>query len=307
MRRNTVRLGVARVLASGILVVGAAGFARAAEPARKQALWPEGKIAALTVSFDLDAETVWWEDPAAMKAGPGPLSHGRYGPKVALPKILDLLDRHRIRATFFVPAWVAETYPQAVRSIVASGHELGAHGVRHESPAALKPEEEAKVLRDSRTVLEKFSGSRLLGYRAPSWALSDATLELLAREGFLYSSNLMDADLPYVHDKPAGLVELPVSWTLDDAAHFWFDLTSWDKTIQPAGTVLAIWKEEFEAAYEEGGYINLTLHPQFIGRPARLKMLEEFLGWAQSFPAVWIAAGEEVARRVREVRGGQSR
>jgi peptidoglycan/xylan/chitin deacetylase (PgdA/CDA1 family) len=178
--------------------------------------------------------------------------------------------------------------------------------VRHESPSNLKPEEEAKVLRDSRAVLEKFSGSRLLGYRAPSWALSEVSLDLAAREGFLYSSNLMDADLPYVHDKPAGLVELPVSWSLDDAAHFWFDESTWSKTIVSTASVLEIWKEEFEAAYEQGGYVNLTLHPQFIGRPARLKMLEEFLRWAQSFPAVWVAAGDEVARRVKEVSGRQN-
>lgn len=287
-------------------VAALAGAWLAAEPAggAERPPWPDGKIAALTIGFDLDADTVWWDDPAAAKGKPGPVSYGRYGPKVALPKILELLDRHRIRATFFVPAWVAETYPQSVRAIVAAGHEVGAHGVRHESPASLSAEEEERVLRTSRSVLEKLTGSRLLGYRAPSWALSDATLELVAREGFLYSSNLMDADLPYVHEKPAGLVELPVSWVLDDAAHFWFGEGSWDKSIVSAASVLQIWKEDFEAVYEQGGYFNLTLHPQFIGRPARLKMLDEFLRWVQGFPAVWIATGEEVARRAREAARG---
>ncbi len=65
------------------------------------------------------------------------------------------------------------------------------------------------------------------------------------------------------------------------------------------------WKEGFEAAYEEGGYFNLTLHPQFIGRPARIKMLDEFLAWTRGFPAVWFATGEEVATRVKEVSQAQ--
>ncbi len=307
MARNWIGIEVRRGRAAAVALVLAAGWTAGpgAEPPR--APWPEGKIAALTLGFDFDAETVWWDDPASMKAMPGPLSHGRYGPRVALPRILELLDRHRVRATFFVPAWVAQTYPQSVQAIVAAGHELGAHGVRHESPSSLSAEEEARLLKESRTVLEKLSGERLLGYRAPSWALSPSTLDLVAREGFLYSSNLMDSDLPYVHEKPAGLVELPVSWVLDDAAHFWFDEASWEKPIPSAASVLEIWKEEFEAVYEQGGYFNLTLHPQFIGRPARLKMLDEFLRWVEGFPAVWMAPGGEVARRAREAAKGGGR
>jgi peptidoglycan/xylan/chitin deacetylase (PgdA/CDA1 family) len=286
-------------VAAAVLWGAVAGIS-AVEPARERPLWPDGKIAALTLGFDLDAETVWWDDATRGKGKPVPVSHGRYGPKVALPRILELLQRHRIRATFFIPVWVAENHPQSVRAIVEAGHEIGAHGVRHESPSGLDPAEEARLLKESRAALTRITGLQPRGYRAPSWALSDVTLELVAREGFLYSSNLMDADLPYVHDKPAGLVELPVSWVLDDAAHFWFDEESWNKPLVSAGSVLQIWKEEFEAIYEQGGFFNLTMHPQFIGRPARLKMLDEFLRWVGAFPAVWIAPGEEVARRVRE-------
>jgi peptidoglycan/xylan/chitin deacetylase (PgdA/CDA1 family) len=295
-----------RVAAVVAALAAAASLAGAqAAPARPP--WPEGKIAALTLGFDLDAETVWWADPSTMKGDPSSLSHGRYGPRVAVPKILDLLERHRMRATFFVPSWVAENYPQTIKAIVAAGHEIGAHGERHESPAKLAPEEEARVLRDSRAALERVAGVKPVGYRAPSWALSDVTLDLVAREGFLYSSNLMDSDLPYVHDKPAGLVELPVSWTLDDAPQFWFDESTWTKSIASAAAVEALWKEEFAAVYEQGGYFNLTMHPQFIGRPARLKMLDEFLRWVEAFPAVWIASGEEVARRVREAKPAAGR
>jgi peptidoglycan/xylan/chitin deacetylase (PgdA/CDA1 family) len=149
-------------------------------------------------------------------------------------------------------------------------------------------------------VLSKLSGSRPLGYRAPSWALSEATLDFVAAQGFLYSSNLMDADLPYLHDAPGGLVELPVSWLLDDAPHFWFDESSWNKTIQSAAAVQALWREEFAAVYADGGYFGLTMHPQIIGRPARLMMLDELLEWMRGFDGVWFATCGEIAAYVRE-------
>ena len=260
--------------------------------------WPDGARIAINLTFDLDAETVWWDDPEAMSGNPSSLSMGHYGPTVALPKILAMLERQRISATFFVPAWVAETYPEAVRSIAAAGHEIGAHGVRHESPTSLTPAEERDVLATSVRVLEEISGRRPVGYRAPSWAISDSSLQFAADAGFLYSSNRMDSDLPYVHAEPAGLVELPVSWVLDDAPFFWFDEDSWNKKIHSAGDVLVIWQEEFTATYAAGGYFDLTTHPQIIGRPARLAMLEDFIGWMKAHDGAWFATMREVAEDV---------
>lgn len=264
-----------------------------------EANWPGNARVAVTLSFDLDAETVWWDDPETMAGQRGSLSQGAYGPRVALPRILALLERHRIPATFFVPSWVAESYPDAIRDIVAGGHEIGAHGVRHVAPTQLDRAEERRRLTQSIEVLERKTGIRPVGYRAPAWALSDATLDLVGSAGFLYSSNLMDADVPYVHTDPAGLVELPVSWVLDDAPHFWFDESSWNKTILSAAAVRKLWQEEFAAAHEMNGYFGLTMHPQFIGRPARLKMLDELLEWIRSFEGVWIATCREVAEHTR--------
>ena len=257
--------------------------------------WPDGVTTTVTLTFDLDAETVWWDDPESMTGNPSSLSQGHYGPTVAVPKILGVLDKHDVKATFFIPSWVAANYPDAVGSIVAAGHEIGAHGVKHVSPIKLSPDEERDVLRESINVLREVSGERPVGYRAPSWAISELTLGLAREEGFLYSSNRMDADAPYVHEDPAGLVELPVSWILDDAPYFWFDEYSWNKKIHSAADVRSIWQEEFEAAHADGGYINLTMHPQIIGRPARLKMLDEFIGWMKGFDGVWIATCREVA------------
>lgn len=285
-------------LAIGLLLFGpAAATERAAETD-----WPRNARMAVTLSFDLDAETVWWDDPETMHGQRGPLSQGAYGPRIALPKILALLRRHGIHATFFVPTWVAETYPEAIEDIVSDGHEVGAHGIRHVAPTQLTPAEERRRLTESIEVLQEMTGARPAGYRAPAWALSDSTLDLVSRAGFFYSSNLMDADLPYVHTEPAGLVELPVSWVLDDAPHFWFDESSWNKTILSAAAVRVLWEEEFTATYEMNGYFGLTMHPQFIGRPARLDMLDDLLEWIRSFEGVWIATCLEVAEHVGQRR-----
>lgn len=262
--------------------------------------WPDGTNIAVTITFDLDAETVWWDDAEAMTGNPSSLSSGRYGPTVAVPKILSVLKKHNVTATFFIPAWVAEHYPDTVRSIVAAGHEIAAHGVKHISPTRLTPAQELATFKESKQVLQSFSGKQPEGYRAPSWAFSNVTLQLAADEGFTYSSNRMDSDLPYVYESPADLVELPVSWVLDDAPFFWFDENSWNKKIHSAADVKAIWQEEFSAAYENGGYFGLTMHPQIIGRPARIRMLEEFIVWMKQFDGVWIASCSDVAASVRE-------
>lgn len=261
-------------------------------------IWPNDANVAVTLTFDLDAETVWWTDADSMTGNPGSLSQGQYGPKVAAPKILALLDRHDIKATFFVPAWVAEHYPDTVRGIAAAGHEVAAHGVKHVAPVNFTPDEERAVLRESMRVLEEIAGRKPAGYRAPSWAISGVSLKLAMDEGFAWSSNLMDADLPYIHDDPPGMVELPVSWVLDDAPYFWFDEDSWDKTIHSAQSVQAIWREEFAAAYDAGGYFGLTMHPQIIGRPARIMMLDELIAWMKTFDNAWFATCSEVAAHV---------
>ena len=288
-----------RILPVLFIALGILLFARTISAAD----WPEGAKVAVALTFDLDAETVWWSDPDSMAGSPSSLSQGRYGPDVAVPKILSMLEERDLKATFFIPAWVAENYPDAVRSIASAGHEIAAHGVKHISPVLLTADEELQVLRESIRVLENIGGSKPRGYRAPSWAISDVSLELAAREGFSYSSNRLDADLPYVHDHPRGLVELPVSWVLDDAPYFWFDEDSWNKTIHSAAAVRAIWQEEFVAAYESRGYLNLTMHPQIIGRPARLRMLGELIDWMTEFDNVWFATCDEIAEHVKPESG----
>lgn len=263
-------------------------------------MWPQEKRAGAVLSFDFDAEEVWLAEDAANAHRPGVLSQGRYGAKVGVPLILALLRDVRLSATFFVPGAVATRYPERVEEILAGGHEVALHGYTHRSPAALSAAEEEDELVRSLEVLRGL-GVDPVGYRSPSWDFSERTLGLLAREGVLYSSNMMDDLRPYRHEG-SPLVELPVQWMLDDAAHFWIDAKeSWTKKISTPSEVLEIWRSELEGVRGLGGLFVLTMHPQFIGRPSRLMMLRELIEVMKSREDLWIATAREVAERADAV------
>ncbi len=255
--------------------------------------WPDGVRCAVAFTFDFDAEEVWIGEDPENADRPGVLSQGTYGAKVAVPLVLDLLDRHRVRATFFVPGRVAETHAERVKEIVAAGHELAHHGYTHTSPTKLTREQEEAELVRARDILESF-GVSVTGYRSPSWDFSAHTLSLLEAHGFLYSSNLMDDIRPYRH-QGTSVVELPVQWMLDDAPHFWFDVTTWTKKISTTAEVRSLWEEELLGIRELGGSCILTLHPQIIGRPSRLAFLDGFMGWVKGLGDAWIATCSEIA------------
>ena len=257
--------------------------------------WPRDARAACAFTFDLDAETLWM---ARGVHEPVTLSQGRFGPVEALPRILALLRAREIRASFFIPAWVAEHHQDAVRAIVDGGHEIGCHGDEHERVSELSPDREEAILARSVEVLTRLAGTRPLGYRAPALQLSAATFPLLVQYGFAYSSNMMDRLSPYLHPAVGGraLVEIPVSWVLDDAPYFMF---TGQRSIQPPGPVLQGWLTEFEGITEARGVTNFTFHPQIIGRPSRLACLRELMDHVRHTPRVWIASLGEISSHYR--------
>jgi peptidoglycan/xylan/chitin deacetylase (PgdA/CDA1 family) len=259
--------------------------------------WPHESRAACAFTFDLDAETLWM---ARGVHEPVALSHGRFGPVEALPRILDLLRLAEIRGSFFIPAWVAGRYPEATKAIVAGGHEVGCHGDEHERVSELEREQEERILLKSLEVLTALAGQRPVGYRAPAWQISPHTLELLARHGFEYSSNMMDRLTPYLHPPVEGrsLVEIPVSWVLDDAPFFLF---TGQRSIQAPGPVLQGWITEFDGICEVRGVTNFTFHPQIIGRPSRLACLRELIDHVRHTPRVWVASLAEISAHWRSV------
>lgn len=255
--------------------------------------WPNAAACAVAFTFDFDAESVWIAESPDNAERPVVLSQGTYGAKVGVPLILDLLAAHRLQATFFVPGVVAERYPNRVEQIVAAGHELAVHGYTHRSPSELPPDEEEEELSRALAVLRAF-GPDVSGYRSPSWDFSPRTLALLDAYGFRYSSNYMDDLFPYVHEGTS-VVELPVQWLLDDAAHWWFGPADWTKKIATPSEVREIWEEELLGIRELGGCCVLTMHPQVVGRPSRLRFLDAFIEFVKGCEGVWIAPCSEIA------------
>jgi peptidoglycan/xylan/chitin deacetylase (PgdA/CDA1 family) len=273
---------------------------RAADPVA----WPDGKSAAATLGFDLDAEAVVLTADPSNAARLSVMTHQAYGPLTGVPRILRLLARHEVRATFFVPGYSAERYPELVRKIVDAGHEIAHHGYLHEAVRGMSPSAEGDMLDRGLDALERVAGLRPTGYRAPMWETTYATASLLADRGFTYDSSLMDSDVPYIlaeHDRPGArsLVEIPVHWALDDWEQYaYLPEVFGSGLIESPAKVLEMWSLELRAMSDEGGCFALTNHPFLSGRPARLRALEQLVELMKSLD-IWIATADEVARHVR--------
>jgi peptidoglycan/xylan/chitin deacetylase (PgdA/CDA1 family) len=235
------------------------------------------------------------------------MSHQAYGPVTGVPRILDLLERYDVRATFFCPGYTAERYPDVLRRVRDAGHEIAHHGYMHEAMAGMSRSQESDVLDRGLDALERVAGVRPVGYRAPMWETTYATAELLLDRGFLYDSSLMDCDLPYeLAERPGhgarSIVEIPVSWALDDWEQFAFvpDLFG-PGVIEDPQKSLAMWTEELTEAHRHDSCFTLTVHPFLSGRLGRLRALERLIETMQSLPGLWLSTAEAVARHVRSL------
>lgn len=258
-------------------------------------MWPDGYKSACCLTFDLDAETAWLEVAPEVE-NPIVLSLGNYGPRRAVPKILELLDKHAVKGTFFIPGKIGEDYPESVRAIIEAGHEIAAHSYDHKAPEGMSEEVEVEDLKRTRAILEGF-GVEVQGYRIPSWGASPRTFMLLEEHGFKYSSNMMNDVIPYRHEG-LNLIELPVQWLLDDWIQFGFAPGDWEKSIAPPSAALETWSAELSGIHDWGGVFVLTMHPQLIGRPSRINMLDEFIKFVKTHEGVWITTCSEVANHL---------
>lgn len=276
------------------VVVGAVRAGRSLAPDR----WPGGARVAVLLSFDVDNETV------ALRFGEptiGALSQGQYGARRGLGRVLDLLDRDRIPATFFIPAVSAMLAPEMIGQIQRSGrHEFGVHGWIHEMNTAVPAAVERELVERAIDTLTRLTGTRPVGYRAPSWNMSPATMAIVRDLGFLYESSLMADDSPYellADGRPTGVIELPVEWILDDAPLF----SPQGDRYSPPREVAQVWIDEFDRAYREGGLFLLTMHPHISGHRSRIVALEQLIDHIRAKPGVWFgthrAAAEYLATK----------
>ena len=261
--------------------------------------WPNNSKVAVGLSFDVDNETPSLRD---YRLSPSELSQGEYGSRAAMKRILDLLDRYNIKATFFVPAVSAKLYPKDIKQITAKGHEIGIHGWIHERNSLLQETDERQLMTRSLETLTEISGQKPVGIRTPSWDYSPSTLKIIRELGLLYDSSLMADDRPYevlLEGKPTGVVELPVEWILDDYPYYGMDR---DSTVRPhlaPEDVLDIWTKEFDMAYQEGTSFILTMHPHISGHRSRIVVLEKLIQHINSKPGAWFARHEDIARAAK--------
>lgn len=249
----------------------------------------------------LDAEAIWLGINPDNARRPAHLSHGTFEIHEGLAPLLDLLDVHGIRSTFFVPGLTAERYPDAVREIHRRGHELGSHGYSHRSPVGMALAEERDELVRGIDIIHGLTGERPVTWRSPSWDWSEGTLDLLLAEGVAVSTNFHDRLGPYRHSRDGialPLVELPVQWHLGDAPYF-IHGGRMERVVRTAAEVEQLWTEEFEGLYDwPGAFFHLTLHVQLICHPGRLRMLDRFLRFMKTHPRVVFMRSDRLAATV---------
>jgi len=257
--------------------------------------WPGNARVAVCLSFDVDNESYLL---SRGETSPTTLSAADFGAQTGLPRILELLDRYQIPASFFIPAVSAIIHPEMIPAILKRGrHEIGVHGWIHESLAPLGEAEEERLLNQAIDYLTKASGKRPVGYRAPAWAFSAHTLGLLRKHGFLYDSSLQAMDEPYEivsNGEPTGLIELAIDWTLTETPYL-----GRGGTMPSPELLYQLYKEEFDGAYEQHTMFVLTLHPHVTGHRAPMHHLDKFIAYMRSKPGVWFATGEQIARYLK--------
>lgn len=267
----------------------------------KPKAWPNGAKVAVVLSFDVDN--------ASGALGRGDLgseilSRGEYGAVDGLPRILRLLDKHAVPASFYIPAVSAAMHPQMIKDILSKQrHEIGVHGWIHERlPDLNNEDEEQRLLNQAIEYLTKAVGKRPVGYRAPSWAFSQWTMKQVKGAGFLYDSSLMGSDDAYeilLDSQPTGIVELPIERIVDDAPYF----GAASGSLPSPELVLQIFQSEFDVAYDEGGLFVLTMHPSTTGHRSRVAALDKLITHMKSKGGVWFATGEQVAQHVKQALG----
>ncbi len=241
-------------------------------------VWPGGADVAVSLTFDVDAESGWLGYSPDYARRLSALSEGRYGIVRGLPRILDLLGERGVRGTFYVPGDTVERHTDAVRTIVDAGHEVAHHGHRHLSSDRIDADAQRgelvhglEAMRDHLEIVPR-------GYRSPGGRITPETFHLLVELGFAYDSSFMGDDRPYIEEwGGASILELPFHWSLDDWPHFGWGLEAGVAGPADQNAFLNVWLAEFASAVQERRHVTFAMHPEVIGRGYRMAALRRFL------------------------------
>lgn len=263
--------------------------------------WPNGARCACAITFDVDADSlIHIARPKDSYDRLYPISMGRYGPTVGVPRILETYRRLGLKQSFFMPAWTMERYPEAVDQILAGGHEIGHHGYIHEDPTEISAASQRESFERALETHRRMTGRKPRGYRAPVYNANQTTIDLLVEHGFVYDSSLMADDIPYrMRSKGRMLYEMPPHWGTDDWPAFaHYSEIGYMMPVKSPTEGLAPFLEEFEAQYEAGGFWMGIWHPFLTGRLARWRVVERWLEEVLASKSVWFASLEDIAAHV---------
>jgi len=228
------------------------------------------------------------------------LSQGEYGFTEGLPRIMALYDKYNISGSFYIPAVTGVIYPEMIQEFKKRPrHEVGIHGWIHERLPDLDDQaEEERLLNKAIEFWTNALSKKPARYKAPSWAFSKYTLDLIRKTGFQYDSSTMAMDEPYEllsNGRPTGIVELPVDWILDDYPYFVSN-----GSLPSPELIFKVYQDEFDGAYKEGTMLMLTMHPMISGHRSRIMYLDKLIAYMKSKPGVWFATEQQIADYVRQ-------
>lgn len=266
--------------------------------------WPNGAKCACAITFDIDADSlIHVSRPKDSHQRLYPISMGKYGPEVAVPRILETYRRLGLKQSFYAPAWCIDQYASTMEQILAAGHEIGHHGLIHEDPVETLGAKQVEAFGAAMDIHHRVCGAAPKGYRAPVYNITPQVVDLLIEAGIQYDSSLMGDDVPYLLEKDGKtIVEVPVHWGCDDWPPFaHYEEIGYLMPVRAPSEGLKAFFEEFEAQYAAGGFFMLILHPFLTGRLARWAALEKWLETILSERDVWFAPLSEIVAHVREV------
>ncbi len=266
--------------------------------------WPDGARCAVAFSFDVDADSV-----VHASHGEGVLDEQhaiaqmRYDPYVALPRLVKMFAEYSIPVSWFVPGWVIDAYPAEIARILDHDNEIGHHGHYHEWPNKQTLDEERRTLDQGIAAIEKLSGRRPTGYRAPYYGVSRNTFDILIEAGFAYDTSLFADDVPIILDNGKGtLVEVPIPAAIDDYNQY-VSSRAFDylMKVSAPSQALEVYRAEFDAIWAFGGLCVSVWHPAVSGRPAQALAIRELIEHMKDKGDVWFATHDQVAAHIRRL------
>jgi peptidoglycan-N-acetylglucosamine deacetylase len=258
-------------------------------------VWPNGARVAVCLSFDPDDFSIQLNRGDTNVVG---VSLGEYAPLTGIPRLLKLLQKYNIPASFYIPAVSAMMHPEMIQELKKGPYEVGIHGWIHENPETINDEaEEWRLTSQALDLLEKQWGRRPVGNRNPSWTMSQYTIGLLKKANLLYDTSLQAMDQPHdilLDGQSTDIIELPVNWILDDP------LVGPTGQLPQPRLLMKTFQDDFDVAYKEGTLFMLTMHPHTTPQRSRIKYLEELIVYMKSKPGVWFATAEDIAKYIKQ-------